>query len=350
MNNKLPMTTKIKFDPKTDHFAKLELGWKALASNKQIKTTSVGPYCCAEIDIKYLGVGEYQRYIDLKRAHSISEVFQPQLAFVKVAEIKHKGKYYYQIIDGQHTALAWMLACDVTKIPCFVTNTVPPVDNFMMANDSTRVRPVNTDGEYWAKYVRTKTVLDDRGRNDRDGARFIHNLISEYGFTPKRQKDQVDKDFGNHTSAIHKIYTKYTNQNAIKIPKASIKNLYTIAKEEKVDAQTIKERVFSDVAEIMFDTFGVDSFTYARPHKRAWEGLTIFLGSLDFVYDKDEIKKAFKKADFSKPNGRAVYNAGNSIDQWKMTAHQRFSSPTKVIFEREQWTMLFKAIYKHACS
>ena len=101
------MTVKFKFNPKKDHVAVKEYGILGETLDKPIAKTKAGWLKVATIPIKNLAIGLYQRDIDHLRVNRIKNAWHNDLGYINVAEIEHKGKYYYQIVDGQHRASAF---------------------------------------------------------------------------------------------------------------------------------------------------------------------------------------------------------------------------------------------------
>ena len=333
------MNTKFKFNPKKDHIAMSEYGFLGEPLDKPIAKTKAGWLKIATIPLKNLAIGLYQRDIDRLRVNMIKDSWHNDLGYINVAEIEHKGKYYYQIVDGQHRASAFSYIGD--EICCIVTNSFAPVDNFLIANNSKTVKSLNVDGEFWAKMYRLACVADERAKKDSDNVKFVYDLFKSKGYTPQKKKNRSNMNFGNHVSAVHKIFEKYVKHEGLNI-------LQDIAAENNEDVNDVSRRVFKDAADILFNVFGTDGFTYSKPQKRAWEGMLRFLKKIEYQYDKKRLIKAFKKGQFCMPTGQIVRHTGKGINAWRETALNKFSSTRRVIYEREKWSSLFAAVHDFA--
>jgi len=330
------MTVKFKFNPKKDHVAVKEYGILGETLDKPIAKTKAGWLKVATIPIKNLAIGLYQRDIDHPRVNRIKNAWHNDLGYINVAEIKHKGKYYYQIVDGQHRASAFSQIGN--EICCIVTNSFAPVDNFLMANNSRNVKSLDVDGEFWAKMNRLDSVIDARSKNDEDNVKFVYDLIERKGYKPQKKKNKSDINFGNHVAALHKIFEKYVQHEGGNI-------VQDIALENNEDLNVLSRRIFKDAADVLFCVFGANAFTYSKPQKRAWEGMLRFLRKIEYKYNKQRLKEAFKKGKYYMPTGRIPRETGKGIDSWRLTALNKFGSSKRVIYEREKWTNLFTAVH-----
>lgn len=329
-----------KFNPKIDHISVGEYDLMAKPTTDPVKYKKAGSLKIATIPKENLGVGRYQRTkINHARIKSIREQWHPELGNANVCELEHRGKYYYQLVDGQHRSCA----SPSDSIDCIITNSHVPVDNFLMANDPKTTKPISDDDSYWAKYIRWETVNDEKSKNDDEDVKFIHTLFVKHGWTPSRNYGSANKNFGSTISKLHKVYTKQV-----------VNFLNRLEKANKVTAEEAKEKrrvTLSDCMEIMIRVFGADTFTSQTKHLNAWAGLMKFLSRhKDFDYSVDNIVEALSQGRWCRyAKGPEREERLERIKDWKMVTGQYVFSALKrsgKLTDVDAWYQTFVDVYK----
>lgn len=320
------------FNPKKDHIAREEYGIMAKPMSKKIKPVKVGDILVARIKKEYLGLGGYQRPIKENRIKNIRRSWHKQLGTANVAEISSKGKYYYQIVDGQHRTCA----SPNDYMDCIVTNTHFPVDNFLMANSPENHKPVSVDEIFWAKMNRVQTI----DKTDCDEVKFVYDVFVEHGFTPLpyTEKKNTD-DFGTNISKIHNFYKKNI---VAKFEKKRANKDFPHKDLNQKDTKVMCQTIFRDVMDIMFGIFGKESFAAKKKYAHAWQGMMNFLSLMDWEYNKKTIISILKTGRWSKfAKGAERDLPLTTIYEWNRAMDEYASLNQRT----DQWTQLFIDVY-----
>lgn len=330
-----------KFNPKIDHLSVDQYDLMAKPTTSAVKFKRAGSLKIATIPKENLGVGRYQRTkINHGRIKTIRDQWHPELGNANVCELYYKGKYYYQLVDGQHRSCA----SPADSIDCIITNSHVPVDNFLMANDPKTTKPISEDDAYWAKYIRWETVDDEISKNDTEDIKYIHSLFEQRGWTPSRSHQNRDENFGCNISKLHKVYTK----QVVKL----INRLVKTKKIEENDSKTMRRAVLKDSIEIMVRLFGSDTFKSHTKYLNCWGGLMKFLTRhKGFDYSVDEIVETLKQGRWCKyAKGRESAQTLKTILDWKTTTGKYIGSSIKKIGSKmsdfDAWFCLFVDVYK----
>ncbi len=345
-----------KFSPKKEHLQREKYGLLAETLDEPVKAKKFGGLKLAKIDKKYLGIGGYQRPLKEERVALLRSKWHPEFGGVNVCEIEYKGKFYYQVADGQHRACA----SPEEYMDCIVTNSQYPVDNFLMANDKNLVNPVSVDEVYWAHIDKYNTVC----QKDEIEAKFVFDAFQDRGFIPcaEHKKDTI-LDFGTNISKIHKFYRneivkqinrireKLAKINAKKITnkkdKAFLKRFDHLNNLDEKQTRLFTQQVFKDVMDIMIGIFGKATFN-VKPRRRyfhSWNGMMRYLMKFwDWNYSKEDIVDTLREGRWCR-GGKGI-EKNDSLGDIKDWHEAQKSYERSVNNLSNQWMHLFADTYK----
>lgn len=343
-----------KFSPKKEHLQREKYGLLAETLDEPVKAKKFGGLKLAKIDKKYLGIGGYQRPLKEERVALLRSKWHPEFGGVNVCEIEYKGKFYYQVADGQHRACA----SPEEYMDCIVTNSQYPVDNFLMANDKNLVNPVSVDEVYWAHIDKYNTVC----QKDEIEAKFVFDAFQDRGLTPSPEyKKDTILDFGTSVSKIHRFYhneiIKQINKvrerlakiNAKKITnkkdKAFLKRFNHLNNLDEKQTRLFTQQVFKDVMDIMFGIFDKTTFNNKRRYFHSWNGMMRYLMKFwDWNYSKEDIVDTLREGRWCRGGkGAEKNNPLGDIKDW----HEAQKSYERSVNNlSNQWMYLFADTYK----
>lgn len=316
----------------------------------------------------HLGVGTYQRPIDENRVFSIRNDWRPNYGIVQVKMFKSKGRYYYQIVDGQHRAAA----SPDDSVTCILSvDDNFPVDDFMLVNSSRNVKSLSTDDFYWAHIERIRHF----DSTDLVQAKFVYDTFKKFGYNPERTFTKVN-DFGTYASIIHKFYfseivhklESKRNSTYNKVKSLLGKNKSEISMDDfvgltnrdmvkleklAVDLNYISDLdskdVLNDVFNIMVNVFGKETFNDGKKRTVMWQGLMRFLvRDQKFQYDVRKVITALKIGKYSKNGrGKASYKELKDLDDWNNAVKYDYH---RIGFKTEQWQTLFRDTFRKSSS
>jgi len=244
----------------------------------------------AVIPKKYLGIDKiYQRNRSKRQIQKIAETFDmANFDIPSVYKMKHKGKFYYQIVDGQHRCCA----NQNNEILCKIVNTKAAVTRCLEANDPSRKSSWKVDPLFWGKVTeleRDATVLDTLHRNT------IIEFFKEAGLTPTNPAHEKPVDAGAKIASIHKHWIKNTWGNL---------NILDMRPEEREKKALT---VLKDVIDIMKAVF--PKMNYQAWGGAVWASLFDLLSNANkntgmFNYNKAEIISALQYGRVTSTNGK----------------------------------------------
>ena len=216
----------------------------------------------AVIPKKYLGVDRiYQRKRNKRQIQKIAETFDmANFDIPSVYKMKHKGKFYYQIVDGQHRCCA----NQNSEILCKIVNTKAAVSRCLEANDPSRTSSWKVDPLFWGKVIeleRDPEVLDTLHRNT------IIQFFKEAGLTPTNPAHEKPVDAGAKIASIHKHWIKNTWGNLEKLE----------MRPEEKEKKALK--ILKDVIDIVKEVF-------PKMNYQKWGG-TVWAGLFDLLSDSN---------------------------------------------------------------
>jgi hypothetical protein len=336
----------------SEHHPIQEYGILAKPLSKRLKITQVGSLKVAQISKKYLGIGEYQRPRDKKKIANIKNNWNPELGEgFKVAEIEHNGKWYHQVVDGQHR----VCACPQDKVTVCVINTFAPVDNFLEANNPKNKSPISVNDRFFALKNRQETVDDVRSKEDQDDVLFMYDEFIANGFTPQHNtKKDKNSDFGCMIAKVHKSYEKRIREALDAVLKREEKakkkrgrknfthQFLNLSSQEIVDK---KRDTFKDVMKIMTSVFDKADFGTKTQYPPAWEAMMMFLTQyLNWDYNVDSVINTLKKGRHCKNNkGKEKDEPLSSIKDWLDAV---LSDYKLVEFKRDKWYRMIIDVYQ----
>lgn len=331
-----------KFNPEIDHLSVEQYGLMAKPTDSPVKYDKGGRFLkIAAIPKENLGIGRYQRSkINHKRIKSIHQDWHGELGNANVCELYHEGKYYYQLVDGQHRSCA----SPYDTMDCIITNTHVPVDNFLMANNPKTTKPITDDDAYWAKFVRWETVDDEISINDPEDIKYIHTLFVNNGWTPSRKTTKRDADFGSNISKLHGVYSKQV-----------VKIVNKLVKSKKItedEGKNLRRAVLTDCIKIMIDLFGFNTFKSHEKYLNCWGALMKFLCVFkEFEYNVQEVLSTLKQGRWCKyAKGRESDDRLETILDWRTATYKYISSSVKKtglkIQDADAWYLTFIDVYK----
>jgi hypothetical protein len=344
------MNTTYEFKP-SEHQPIKEYGILAKPLSKRLKVTQVGPLKIAQIYKKNLGIGQYQRPQNKKKIANIRGNWNPELGEgFKVAEILHDGKWYHQVVDGQHRACA----CPQERVTVTVINSVAPVDNFLEANNPKNKSTISVDDRFFALKNRQETVNDGRSKEDRDDVSFMYEEFIENGYTPQHDKEKdKNSDFGCVIARIWKSYDiriREVLDKAIareqrilqsKQKKKFIPRFSNLSSQEIVDK---KRDTFKDVMKIMLKVFNRTDFGPKTTYTSAWEGMMMLLTQyLNWDYNVDSVINILKKGRHCKNNhGKEKNQPLTTIEDWNDAVGNDYQN---IEYIRDKWEKMIIDVY-----
>jgi hypothetical protein len=344
------MNTTYGFKP-SEHQPLKEYGILAKPLTKRLKVTEIGPLKVAQISKKYLGIGQYQRPKDKNKIANIKNNWNPELGEgFKVAEIQHKGKWYHQVVDGQHR----VCACPHDKVTVMIINTFAPVDNFLEANNPKNKSTISIDDRFFALKNRQETVKDARSKEDQDDVLFMHDEFVENGYTPQHNKEKdKNSDFGCMVARIHKTYEKRIREALDKAleredrilqskkRKKFVPQFSNLSSQEIVDK---KRDTFKDVMKIMASVFDKADFGSKNHYSSAWEGMMMFLTQyLNWDYNVKGVINILQKGRHCKNNrGKEKDQPLSSIIDWNDAVLNDYQN---IEFKRDKWYKMIIDVY-----
>jgi len=252
----------------------------------------------ASIPKRNLSLGPYQRPEDKKRILNIRENFHEDAGIINVAEIKHKGKYYYTIPDGQHRGKAQ----PESSCPCVITNTLAEEDLFLLFNNPKCTKTTSKDDRFWASVYK-----------EDDMAMYIVNYLKDTWDIElsrntkenvKQRKFVAAATLESNLSSITKMIA-YDHSVSYKDKESGKMKRKLTVSQATVD-QEAKDK-FQCLCEVMFGLFGTDSFycngsTGSRTaYAQLWGAMRKFLNSdLCNWMDSSAVIENLKKGEFSK--------------------------------------------------
>ncbi len=186
---------------------------KNFKASKQVVSYTSLP-CYEEIELKLLlSALAVQRPLSYRHVKNITEAYdEKKVQYVNVLKIKIKGKYYYYIIDGQHTAVTygvfakWGYFSDVgitdtnwtdVKVKCQVVE----FDNFMFARE--HFLGINGDDKLklaafdrWKNYVLAKRMDSPNAptKDKYEDSFTQQEILESYNIIPVHEKDDENID------------------------------------------------------------------------------------------------------------------------------------------------------------
>lgn len=344
-----------KFNPKTQHHSYKEYGLLAKPLDKPIKFTKFSKKKLIKIKKENLGLGNYQRFHSQFRSGLINEKWDDSTGgFMSVHEIEYKGKFYYQVTDGQHRTCA----CPDDTIDAILKTEGIPAEEYTAKNDRTLVKTASDDDVFWANI----DIYDTFCQKDQHQVKFVFNVFKSWGFTPARHRmKKTVGNFGTEVSKLHKFYNTEIVKNVHKV----------IAKLERIDSKenptenevryfkqfgflnclsedevkSFTQEIFKDTMEIMFGLFGKTRFNGRKRYHQAWNGMMRYLmNSWDWNYSKEDLIQTLSKGRWCKwAKGAEKQDPLVDIDDWER-AQKAYEKPINQ--NAKQWMQLFHDVYK----
>ena len=255
----------------------------------------------SSINKKNLSLGPYQRPEDKQRINNIRENFHEDAAIINVAEIPHRGKYYYTVPDGQHRAKAQ----PENSCMCVITNTLPEADLFLLFNDPKCTKATSNDDRFWAAVY----------KGDENANYIVEYLKDKWGIELVRNTKENVKKGGFVAAAtlegnLRRIGTMVTNEHSIPYKDRDtglMKRRLTVAQDTV--SQEVSEK-FECLCEVMFGTFGTEVFHSdgtpgsSTAYSQLWSAMRRFLNSEHCKWmDSSAVVEALSSGEFSR-NGR----------------------------------------------
>ena len=358
--------TKVKFNRHLQHRAYAQFGLLGKSTKEPITdTVSFHDIQFLYIPKSNLGVGTYQRPLQEDRVCNLRNEWIRELGIPLVKMFKHKGRYFYQIVDGQHRAIA----CPNDKVVCVLsTSDAYPVDDFLLVNNSRNVKSLSSDDFYWA-HIERQRHFDS---SDVVQAQFVYDTFKKFGYKPERRIMKTN-DFGMYTSNIHKFYHSEIVNKLESKKNSEYKKIKKLLGSDMSDVSstldtyvelTIKDKhrleqlssdfeyisnldpkdILTDVFNIMVNVFGKETFNDGKQRTCMWQGLMRFLvRDMKFNYDSKKVISALKIGKYSKNGrGKSSYNELRSIRDWNHAVKYDYHH---IGFKTEQWQCLFKDTY-----
>lgn len=186
---------------------------KNFKKNKQVASYTALPRY-EEIELKILlSALAVQRPLSYRHVKNITEAYdEKKIQYVNVLKIKIKGKYYYYVIDGQHTAVTygvfakWGYYSDIgitpenwtdVKVKCQVVE----FDNFMFARE--HFLGINGDDKLkllafdrWKNYVLAKRMDSPNKltKEKYEDSCTQQDILESYNIIPVHEKDEENID------------------------------------------------------------------------------------------------------------------------------------------------------------